>query len=367
MKRFLKITALFLLPVVFVCAVFFAALLRSGELIDARQAAAQDVTLFGLAYRDDTRSYKQAVAARKGADLLVLGTSRSMQFRGEFFDTDSFYNAGGGIAFMPQAPFFMQSLPKNKLPKHLLLVLDQYFFNEDWASIDLERDSETFTFRPVDFWYSYKRIFTDYADGKYRLLDVLQNPQGVYGVAAAGKGAGFYHDGSYSYGNAVLHPEKSNDANFVDTYERIRTASRRFEYGDNVSEPNTEALAQLLAFCAENDIMVTAIIPPYAPSVWKKMQESGNYTYMEKISPTLAPLFARYDFELFDYSYLPETNDAQYIDGFHGSDRVYAALCARLAQDSPSLAPLLDKDALTALFTADGNPLTVIFKGGQTQ
>ncbi len=367
MKRFLKIAALFLLPVLLICAVFFAALLRTGELIPTQKIAAQEIQLFGLAHRDDSRAYKQAVTSRKGADLLVLGTSRSMQFRSEFFNTDSFYNAGGGIAFMPQAVFFMESLPKDKLPKQLLVVLDQYFFNENWAQIDPARDRAEFTFQPVDFWYSYKRMFTDYADGKYRLLDVLQNPQGVYGVAAAGKGSGFYNDGSYSYGSTVLHPEKSADANFVDTYERIRTASRRFEYGDTVSAPNIDALCELLAFCAENDIMVTAIIPPYAPSVWQKMQENGNYTYMEKIAPRLAPLFAQYGFELFDYSYLAETNDAQYIDGFHGSDRVYAALCARLAEDSAALAPLLDKDALTALFTAEGNPLTVTFEGGQTQ
>ena len=73
----------------------------------------------------------------------------------------------------------------------------------------------------------------------------------------------------------------------------------------------------------------------------------------------LETMFARYGFEVFNYSYLPETNDSQYVDGFHGSDRVYAALCARLAEDSLLLGAQFDSAALTALFTAQGNPLTV--------
>ncbi|MBD9280923.1 MAG: hypothetical protein EGS70_11185, partial [Clostridiales bacterium] len=49
----------------------------------------------------------------------------------------------------------------------------------------------------------------DYLDGKYSLLHVLGTQDGVYGMSAAGRGAGFYADGSYTYGTAVLHPEKS--------------------------------------------------------------------------------------------------------------------------------------------------------------
>ena len=55
------------------------------------------------------------------------------------------------------------------------------------------------------------------------------------------------------------------------------------------------------------------------------MQETGQYGYIPATLASLETMFARYGFEVFDYSYLPETNDSQYVDGFHGSDRVYAA------------------------------------------
>ena len=66
MKRFLKILALFLAPVILLLGVFSLALVRSGELTPTAdiEAAALNggLELFGLAYRDDTRALKQAVA-----------------------------------------------------------------------------------------------------------------------------------------------------------------------------------------------------------------------------------------------------------------------------------------------------------------
>lgn len=366
MKRFIKIVALFLIPAVVLYAVMFTALLRSGELASTQEVV--DATVrgemeqFGLAYRDDTRSYKFATACEKGASLLVLGTSRSMQLRGGFFQTDSFYNAGGSVPFLGQAKTFLERMPADKLPDRLILVLDQYFYNQIWANIDPDRDSEPYTFGTPDTIYALRRMITDLADGKYAFSQVLQTPRGVYGMAATSKGAGYYADGSYSYGAAKPGTQTEAEKGFADVMQRIAQQTSRFETGDTVSVENLELTRALLDFCKENNIAVTAFIPPYAPLVWQKMQETGNYTYVDKLLPTLKPLFDAYGYEVFDYTYLPETTDEQYIDGFHGSDRVYAAICARLADDSALLADVLDKQALLALFEAPGTPLTVDFQ-----
>ena len=321
MKRFLKILALFLAPVILLLGMFSLALVRSGELTPTAdiEAAALDggLELFGLAYRDDTRALKQAVANARGADVLVLGTSRSMQLRGAFFASDSFYNAGGGIAYISQAQVFLENMPPDARPKHLLLVLDQYFYNETWTSIEPEDSAALRPYTQPDAFYALRRALADYLDGKYSLLHVLGTPDGVYGLS-------------------LIHISEET--------------------------PDAESLAQteaLLAFCARAGIEVTAFLPPYAPSVWQRMQETGQYGYIPATFASLETMFARYGFEVFDYSYLPETNDSQYVDGFHGSDRVYAALCARLAEDSLLLGAQFDSAALTALFTAQGNPLTV--------
>ena len=89
------------------------------------------------------------------------------------------------------------------------------------------------------------------------------------------------------------------------------------------------------------------------------MQETRQYGNIPAPIAAQETKFAPYGIEVLDYTKMPETNDSQYVDGFHGSDRVYAALCARLAEDSLLLGAQFDSAALTALFTAQGNPLTV--------
>lgn len=363
MKRFLKTLALFFAPAVLVVGLFGAALARSGELApmeEVRRAALEGrLSLFGFAYRENTRTFKQAVADARGAEVLVLGTSRSMQLRGGFFQTDSFYNAGGGIAYLSQVQPFLEHLPEGARPKRLLLVLDQYFFNAQWRSYEPDDSAALAPDTTADAVTSLRHMMWDYGDGKFSLLHVLRAPEGVYGLAAAARGAGFYADGSYTYGSALLHPEQSLDAGFADTFSRIDQLTDRFEGGD---VPDEEAFAEtraLLEYCAANGIGVTAFLPPYAPGVWSRMQQSGNYQYIPAAFSVLQELFAEYGFEVFDYSLLPETGDGQYVDGFHGSDRVYAAICARLARDSALMGDLFEEEKLTALYRAPGNPLTV--------
>lgn len=350
-----------LLPALLAAGVFFAALWRTGELtpmetVEARMADGQSA-LVGFAYRDNTRTLKQNVAAARAADVLVLGTSRSMQLRGDFFTEGRFYNAGGGIAYVSQALPFLERLPAGALPRQLVLVLDQYFYNTQWCSIETEEDLLLPDYTPPDASYAFRHMLWDFADGKFRLRRALANPGNVCGLAAAGRGSGFLPDGSYTYGDVLLHPERGEDVGFQDTFDRIARRTNRFEWGD---VPDAESLAEtqaLLAWCAENNVAVTAFLPPYAPSVWQRMQETGGYGYIPAAFTALQAMFAPYGFEIFDYSYLPETTDAQFVDGFHGSDRVYAAVCARLADDSALLAGLLDGGALRERFAAPGSPL----------
>ena len=363
LKRFIRTLAVFLAPVAVLLGVLFAALWRTGELArmgDIESAMARGGTsLVGFAYRDNTRTLKQNVAAARGARVLVLGTSRAMQLRSGFFASDSFYNAGGGIAYISQALPFLERLPDEARPTSLVLVLDQYFYNPQWCSIEPEESLILPDYAPPAPLYAFRHMLWDFADGKFSLWRALTTPQGVYGLAAVGRGSGFLADGSYYYGDVLFHPERSEDAGFHDTFDRITRQTGRFEPGDT---PDAESLAEtqaLLSFCSENGISVTAFLPPYAPSVWRRMQETGSYTYIPAAVSALQSLFAQYGYELFDYTFLPETDDSQYVDGFHGSDRVYAAVCARLAEDSALLSGQFDKEALQSLFTAPGNPLTL--------
>ena len=195
MKRFLKTATLFLLPIMLVISLFSAVFFASRENCNTREVALRmasgEPTLLGLAYRDNTRSMKHLIATEVGADVLVLGTSRAMQFRGQFFYTESFFNAGGGVASLQEVLFFLQNLPEDALPDTIIVVLDQYFYNPTWGAAVSEEFSP-YTFTQANYSNSIHRCMQDFILGKYSIFDIFSAPDNVYGMAAASRGSGFY-------------------------------------------------------------------------------------------------------------------------------------------------------------------------------
>ncbi len=368
MKRFLKNTFIFLLPVFMFCAFIFFIALKSGEFMHTSQVVQKtmqgEVHLFGLAFRYEDFEYKHAMASEKKAEVLVLGTSRSMQLRKEFFETDSFYNAGGSLPFLPQAYNFLSKMPKESLPQKLILVLDQNLFNAATYEEDEQRDTSDYEFKPItinDYYTVFRQTIDAFGKGKINIESMLKaNGQSV-GIAAVQRQAGFYEDGSYSNGNDVIYANNQPLENVQDVLWRIDNNTNHFEHSSEISELAVKEIEKLLQFCAENNIQVTAFLPPYAPTVNEALQNSNNFEYMPKIYTSILPIFEKHNYELFDYTNLNETKDEMYIDGFHGSDRVYALICAKLAESSENLENILNEKYLLSLFNAQGNPLTVEF------
>lgn len=360
MKKFLSCVALFLAPVLLFVSLFGYIVYASGEWRSEEEIVQRvlsgEPAFLGLAYRDNTRYYKHLVASGKKADLLVLGTSRSMQFHSEFFNTDSFYNAGGAAAYVHEFQFFLENLPEDALPDTLLIVLDQYFFEEGWSNVLAlpELDYSHYTF---DAGIAVPEAIRGWANGKYSLLDALKPHENMYGMAAVGRGSGFYADGSYSYGKLMDHPEDGTDVGFHDSFDRITHGINRFEYADTVYQPSLDTIASLLEWCHAHNIQVVGIIPPYAPSVYNRMMETGRYGYINQMPQALGEMFEPYGYELFDFSYMPDTADDQYIDGYHGGDRVYAALTLQLAEKSRILQDKIDTDYLNRSLAPNDNPL----------
>ena len=48
--------------------------------------------------------------------------------------------------------------------------------------------------------------------------------------------------------------------------------------------------------------MVLGFTPPFAPSVYNRMIASGNYGYLDEISPRCEKIFEEYGYEYFDYT-----------------------------------------------------------------
>lgn len=356
MKKFIKNLTLFFIPIIILLALYGAALVKSGELVSISDAAHASVSgkaqLFGLTYRNDSTMYKHFATVEAAPELLVLGTSRSMQIRGDFFKDISFYNAGGGAGFMTEMLYFMQNIPKESLPKIAVFVLDQNFYNSAWIGNIEDYDYTPNTIKPIEY---LRGMLLDFY--KIDLRALLSADGGKLGISANMRRSGYKPDGSYDYGTRLINPELNEDKAFSQTFIKIRAGKTRFEYSEDIYPEALEITQELLQFCKANDIAVVGILPPYAPSVVGEMADSGKYAYIDKLPAALGSMFADYGYEVHNYTLLHGSEDSQFIDGYHGADRVYAALTLDLATRSGILSPYIDTEKLNAFLSANTNPL----------
>jgi hypothetical protein len=149
---------------------------------------------------------------------------------------------------------------------------------------------------------------------------------------------------------------------FSEVRDRMAKGVRRFEYGDDVSPA---LLAELDAFLAEAErrkILVVAFLAPYAPSIYDEMAKIGRWGYVAKVHRGAAPIFEAHHHELFDFSDVRELGleDADFYDGFHGSERTHARIVLALAERSPRFAAVVDAAGIEAMIAKSDARLVVV-------
>lgn len=352
MVKFLRRLAALLLPMALVVALMLGLLAQSGEFcsvseVAARMAAGEPLR-FELNYRSHSAAQlKSEVAALRGADVLVLGTSRTMQFCSAMLPKADFYNAGGAVSTLGQVLPFLQNLPAGKRPHTLILGLDQYFFNAAWDNSSASDAGYTAPVDPIDVPAALFGFLHHCGEGKIDLIRLAGAGSGVFGVPARVRGSGFISDGSYLYGTQA--EDRSVDLTFADARARIAGGTNRFQYGEEVSDGSLAILRELLEWCSQQGIRVVAYLPPYAPSVCALMQQSGSYGYLDLIYPKILEIFDIFDMECYDFTWMKDSADEEFIDGFHAGDQVYVRMLLAMLEQGSSLAAYTDAAHLNAL------------------
>lgn len=349
MKKFVKNIVLFLMPFLLLAAgmiPFYIKALKCGELVDIEDAIELQRencnSLMGLGYNEQTSYYKLINADYYKADVLALGTSRVMQFKKEFFQ-GTFYNCGGSVhGNYNEYLNFLENLDYK--PKCILLGLDAWVFNDAWN----QSCGDYSNYVKIQKIHRSKGIMLksmiqDWINGKWTFDDLGNYPDNI-GFNGCIKDEGFMCDGSYYYGNVYRNPEEDGDYLFADTLKRIENGVSRFEWGDHIDQDTLEQLDKLLSYCTQNDIEVIGFLPPFAPTVYETMEETGNYGYLAEIEPACVDLFNRYNFEFYNYmdgAYFDVTDD-YFIDGFHGSEIVYGYIIKDMVSKGSEISSYTD-------------------------
>ncbi len=364
-SKFLVRFGIFLVPLMLYFGVTTSILLFGGELMPLTQVAEAQLsnpdTLYRRFYRDDFRPFKLISTELHRPEVLALGSSRIMQFRSaEFVNGNSiFYNAGGSAGNVYEVRSFLEQLDPNALPKVAIINLDEDWFHPRYAQFARAQAPWSVDFSQEDI-YQFLNLtrltLNDVVMGTYPIAPIFGGTDPFYHDPAIGIGAlthsgGFRGDGSRSYGSVILDP-KTNDERFAEMRARMQTEGSRFAYGDVVDEGALEEIAALMQFAQDNGIGLVLFSPPYPPSIYNEMMESGHYTYMTKTINRLAELARQHGvlyYNFMDGGTLGTDDD--FFDGLHGSEYIYLHMLLEMLKDPNN--PLIrytNVDNLTAAF-----------------
>jgi hypothetical protein len=346
-----------------------------GELFNLSDATeVQDQSsgemLFGVAYSSPDTPYKFTRIQQEKAEILVVGSSRTLDMRREFFKpAHSFYNGGRLSTDVWITRQALERLPQEALPKHLLLALDQYDFNASFSDYDpalITPEIATAEFvDEEDRWGRLARVWPtvlkDVTKGKLHLP--AKNATPGIGMAAKMQGSGFRKDGSYRYGPVIDVPPSRRSAGdrLSHTFKRIAESDGSFTHGDSLKTESLDEVERLLIWCALRNIRVIGYLPAYAPSVVAEMREAPTrYRYLESLPDRLGEIFSRHGFQLHDFTSVEGSTDDQFIDGFHSSERMAGHILLRMAEKDPRAAEIVDAEGIRSLLSTSTDPLVLV-------
>jgi hypothetical protein len=272
-------------------------------------------------------------------DVLVLGSSRVMQFRESMVGASgTFFNAGGAAASVADALEFLRRLDPVARPRVMIFGIDQVWltsFSEfDRRKMEVVDGDSSADLRPA-VRVSH-RVVNDLISGKISLTRVLRRSDPLDGHPALGMsaimlGSGFRSDGSYQYGPyRTQWPPVAK--RLEEGFARIQQNVVPMVRADSISPAVLDQLRELLALAREDHITVIGFCPPFAPTTLGAMRGNGGFTYLSKIPSTLGDLFGGFGYTFMDWTDPSPLGvvDDDMVDYFHPSERVVARIYQQL-------------------------------------
>lgn len=364
-RRILVKLVIFVLPFAIFPGLPIGIAAYSGEFaplttVAHRQMGPQPL-LYGRAYRDNFFAFKLTAARLRRPEVVVLGSSRVMQFRAMFFNKRprTFYNAGGAAQGLGEADAFFRELARVETPKIVIIGLDQVWFlsepdSDPEARVRTQIDEEKLPTLKRALQVN-RLIVLDIWQGKISLPHLLSGRERTYGVPALGinaimNGKGFRNDGSYQYGDGVRRPPAVEER-MAEGFERLRNNTVPMTRGDRIIRGNLATLEAILKFGKVQGTTIVGFSPPFAPMVYRAIRADGKHEYLAEMALQLKPLFEAYGFRYFDFSDPTPVGgvDGDMLDAFHPSEFLCLLMYIQMLRAEPLFGHYSDLEFLDRL------------------
>lgn len=365
----LALSSFMVLLLIYACNALF--LFRAGELatIDDLVAFQQDRgAIVNPLYRSLLHFKYESYRHRK-PEVVIIGTSRAMQFRAYHFRRP-FYNLGGVDGTPEDFLRLYENLLQESPPKLAIITLDF------WRYCAREGVTSTAAFNqtllPSDTPSSIVRLPLDLmADGKLDAASYLKvlkegspdlNGLRFIGIPATLQRHGFARDGS-RYTFMVPNHETGAPlaARWSETMERIASSTSNFRRNCSFDRGRVDRLLfDFVDRLRSHGTQVVLIFAPMPEVVLKAMAEYGSaYDYVDELRRYVIDHAA---VPVFDYHRGSSVGspDCEFRDGFHGGEVTYMRmLLDATAQPGNPLADYVNLPFLEQAVAAHPGRLTV--------
>ena len=249
----------------------------------------------------------------------------------------------------------MNEIPKEKLPKCIILGLDQWMFNVDWYKKEPIRRKGHWSRAHQHFpnFENVQKVYSKILFNELSYFESIENSlksNNKIGLFAILNGSGMKSDGSHKYLNAKTKDKiLSYEKKFSDTINRINEGKLRFEYGKYPRQQSFEDIIFILELLKSYELDVIAFFPPFANVVNDKIYSVRHkYDYIMKSSEQLKLIFKNFEYEFWDYS-TPSTiksNNDEFKDGYHAGELTHVKILLNMSENSSAIKKYINYDSL---------------------
>jgi hypothetical protein len=381
-RRFAARTLAFFAPIFGIVFAIEALLWRVGETWPLeRVIRAQEINRHAIFSRglidQGTFRYKYLQILRQRPRILVLGSSRVMQFRAEMFGRQgpSFYNAGGIIHSIDDLASFLDHLPQDATPQTVILGVDFWWLNanakreaNDSFATGVDEDG-------ADKWQGHVNVVSSYVRNPASLRALLvhtlarrHDPDAI-GLQATLHRQGFRYDGSRQFNLKIPNTPGKWPWRGL-TGEKLRQeiikGGLHFNLAGELSPVLMQQLREALLRLKARGIFVLAYSPPVV-SEWLRLASTTpeQKEYWRQYHEKIPALFRSLEIPFLDII-TPEQlglDDRYMTDGYHPHDTFDLYVLQRFCDDPQVRRTLPDVPfvARQALDSPATNPLYLDF------
>lgn len=351
---FCALAALLLAPLA--VPAFF--LFQAGEFSSAASVArwlVRNDGIYGTALNNNLREISFALYEMRKPDILVMSSSRGVDFRKEFF-RGSFGCACSIMSNIEEGQQFADHI--SSFPRVVIFGLDYWWFSKTddhstvpWKGIGQRPPVTRPAIKSVYGWISERKITM--ADVGLVMLGLRQlsllSSEPKLGIQAIVNANGTRADGTWSPLGTASASERTADYAHMDELVVqpsliLREKAGRYSPDQQLDDERIAQLGKLVRTFESKGSKAVLMLLPIIPPVVDEMKATGRYTFIDELRERLSSLGVEY-YDAFDPRKFGGST-CEFKDPHHGGNALYAKMLLESAKSHPIIASIVNLDVV---------------------